>query len=219
MFTGIIEALGTLVEKRQKGGDLRLRIDSGKMSMADVKLGDSIATNGVCLTVTGLQDNSYWADVSNETIRHSSLNDLSIGSKVNLEKAMIANGRFGGHIVTGHVDAVAKIGKISEDARSICIEVETPQELQRYIAHKGSITIDGVSLTVNALTASGFVLNIVPHTVVETIIAEYKAGSRVNIEVDVIARYLEQLMKPESTTDQSASKIDTSFLAANGFMK
>ncbi|NRB37165.1 MAG: riboflavin synthase [Pseudomonadales bacterium] len=217
MFTGIIEALGQLVEKRQQGGDLRLRLATGKMDMSDVKLGDSIATNGVCLTVTGLQDGSFWADVSNETIKHSSLNDLSIGSNVNLEKAMIANGRFGGHIVTGHVDAVAKIGKISKDARSIRLEVETPAECQRYIAHKGSITIDGVSLTVNALTPTGFLLNIVPHTADETIIASYKEGSRVNIEVDVIARYLEQLMQP--TTAPSSSKIDTSFLAANGFIK
>ena len=218
MFTGIIEALGQLVEKRQKGGDLRLRIATGKMNLDDVKLGDSIATNGVCLTVTGLEERSFWADVSNETISHSSLNDLSIGSNVNLEKAMIANGRFGGHIVTGHVDAVAKIGKISADARSIRIEVETPAELQRYIAHKGSITIDGVSLTVNELTATGFVLNIVPHTADETIIASYKDGSRVNIEVDVIARYLEQLMKPPQD-NKPGSKIDSSFLAANGFMK
>ena len=218
MFTGIIEALGTLVEKRQQGGDLRLRIDTGKLDLTDVKLGDSIATNGVCLTVTGLQDQSFWADVSNETMLHSSLKDVAIGSAVNLEKAMIANGRFGGHIVTGHVDAVAKIGKISEDARSIRIEVDTPKALQRYIAHKGSITIDGVSLTVNALTASGFVLNIVPHTAEETIIATYREGSSVNIEVDVIARYLEQLMQPEQD-NKTGSAIDTSFLAAHGFMK
>ena len=218
MFTGIIEALGQLVEKRQHGGDLRLRLATGKMDLNDVKLGDSIATNGVCLTVTGVEDGSFWADVSNETIKHSSLNDLSIGSPVNLEKAMLANGRFGGHIVTGHVDAVAKIAKISEDARSIRIEVETPTQLKPYIAHKGSITIDGVSLTVNELTATGFVLNIVPHTAQETIIANYKDGSRVNIEVDVIARYLEQLMKPQENSSVS-SKIDSSFLAANGFMK
>lgn len=222
MFTGIIETVGQLAEKRQQGGDLRLRISTGIMPLDDVKLGDSIATNGVCLTVTGLEEQSFWADVSNETISHSSLDDLSIGSKVNLEKAMLANGRFGGHIVTGHVDAVAKISKISKDARSIRIEVETPQELQRYIAHKGSITIDGVSLTVNSLTASGFVLNIVPHTAEETIIASYKDGSRVNIEVDVIARYLEQLHKPEATDTPNTvakSKLSANFLAEHGFYK
>ena len=217
MFTGIIEAQGLLAEKRAQGGDLRLRIATGQMDMGDVKLGDSIATNGVCLTVTGLQDGSFWADVSNETITHSSLNNLPLAAPLNLEKAMLANGRFGGHIVTGHVDAVAKICKISEDARSIRIEVEVPIECQHYIAHKGSITIDGVSLTVNALTAHGFILNIVPHTVEQTIIANYKEGSLVNIEVDIIARYLEQLM--QAKTAPLSSKIDTSFLAANGFIK
>ncbi len=218
MFTGIIEAVGKLQEKRQQGGDLRLRIGCGKMSLDDVKLGDSIATNGVCLTVTGLQDDSFWADVSNETLSYTSLKTLTVGSPLNLEKAMLANGRFGGHIVSGHVDGIAKIGKISEDARSIRIAVDVPRKLSPYIAHKGSITIDGVSLTVNALTASGFMLNIVPHSAEETIIMNYKEGSEVNIEVDVIARYLEQLMKPQKESAVS-SKIDTSFLTANGFMK
>ncbi len=217
MFTGIIEATGQVAEKREASGDVRLRLLTGKLDLVDVKLGDSIATNGVCLTVTGLEGDGFWADVSNETLAYSTLKHLSSGDAVNLEKAMAANGRFGGHIVSGHVDGMATILTLEADARSVRIEVETPADIQRYIAHKGSITIDGVSLTVNALTQRGFLLNIVPHTAQETIIANYRPGTQVNIEVDVIARYLEQLhTSPEPSTKKP---MDVAFLAEHGFYK
>ncbi|MCK5881953.1 MAG: riboflavin synthase [Sinobacterium sp.] len=217
MFTGIIEAIGTIGAKQDKGGDVRLRIISSALDMSDVKLGDSIATNGVCLTVVEINGDGFWADVSNETIRHSSLNNLSEGAAVNLEKAMLASSRFGGHIVSGHVDGVGEVIRLNNDGRSVQIEIAQPASLTKYIAHKGSITIDGVSLTVNELTARGFLLNIVPHTVSETIIANYQVGSHINLEVDVIARYLEQLLKPEQAPQKSA--ISKDFLAANGFYR
>ncbi|MCK5881554.1 MAG: riboflavin synthase [Sinobacterium sp.] len=217
MFTGIIEAIGTIGAKQDIGGDVRLRIVSAVLDMSDVSLGDSIATNGVCLTVVEINADGFWADVSNETIRHSSLNDLSEGAAVNLEKAMLASSRFGGHIVSGHVDGVGEVLGLNNDGRSVQIEIASPASLSKYIAHKGSITIDGVSLTVNELTARGFLLNIVPHTVSETIIADYQVGSRINLEVDVIARYLEQLLKPEQAQPKSA--LSKEFLAANGFYK
>jgi len=217
MFTGIIEAVGTLASKQAVGGDVRLKIASGALDLSDVKLGDSIATNGVCLTVVQLDGDGFWADVSNETIRHSSLNNLAEGAKLNLEKAMLVGARFGGHIVSGHVDGVAEIIRLDNDGRSIVIEISPPQDLKKYIAHKGSITVDGISLTANALTAQGFLLNIVPHTVEETIIANYKVGSRVNLEVDVIARYLEQLVQGEQAAPKS--KISKDFLAEHGFWK
>lgn len=223
MFTGIIEAVGSIVEKQARGGDMRLRIATGKLDLADVKLGDSVATNGVCLTVTGLEGQSFWADVSNETLAHSTLMTLAVGSAVNLEKAMAANGRFGGHIVSGHVDGVGRVVSLADDGRSIRIEIEAPADIQRYIAHKGSITVDGVSLTANALTAAGFLLNIVPHTVAETVIANYQPGTAVNLEVDVIARYLERLLQAGNDTAQTkpanTSKIDAAFLAEHGFYK
>lgn len=217
MFTGIIEAVGTIGAKQEKGGDVRLRIVSAALDMSDVKLGDSIATNGVCLTVVALNADGFWADVSNETIRHSSLNNLGEGAQVNLEKAMLVSARFGGHIVSGHVDGVAEVVSLNNDGRSVQIEITPPPELNKYIAHKGSITIDGVSLTVNELTARGFLLNIVPHTAGQTIIANYQVGSRINLEVDVIARYLEQLLTPEQAPQQS--KLSKEFLAANGFYR
>jgi riboflavin synthase len=217
MFTGIIEAVGYIAAKQDKGGDVRLRIASGKLDLSDVKLGDSIATNGVCLTVVALNADGFWADVSNETLRYSSLRQLSEGCAVNLEKAMLASSRFGGHIVSGHIDGVADVVEITKDARSIQIEISPPADLTKYIAHKGSITIDGVSLTVNALTARGFLLNIVPHSAEETIIADYKVGHVINIEVDVISRYLEQLLRPEQATVKSA--LSKEFLAENGFYR
>lgn len=218
MFTGIIEATGQIARKQPTGGDCRLLIRSEKLDFGDVKLGDSIATNGVCLTVTGLESQAYWADVSNETLRLSTLAELPVGAPVNLEKAMLASSRFGGHIVSGHVDGIGRVESLLNDGRSIRIEVSAPQNLQRYIAHKGSITVDGISLTVNELTAGGFLLNIVPHTAQETVIQHYRPGTLVNLEVDVIARYLEQLLKG-GQSEPSASKLDAAFLAQHGFYK
>ena len=217
MFTGIIDALGTIGAKQVKGGDVRLCLVSQQLDMSDVKLGDSIATNGVCLTVVELNSDGFWADVSNETMRHSSLNNLGEGAAVNLEKAMLASSRFGGHIVSGHVDGLGEVINLKHDGRSVQLEIMPPAELIKYIAHKGSITLDGVSLTVNELTARGFLLNIVPHTAAETIINNYSVGSQVNLEVDIIARYLEQLLKPEQASQKSA--LSKSFLAEHGFYK
>ena len=216
MFTGIIEATGTIAKKQATGGDCRLLVRSDVLDFSDVRLGDSIATNGVCLTVTGLENHAYWADVSNETLRLSTLATIQVGSPVNLEKAMLASTRFGGHIVSGHVDGIGQIKTLNNDGRSIVIEVSVAQELHRYIAHKGSVTVDGISLTVNQLSASGFLLNIVPHTAQQTIIQHYKAGTHVNIEVDVIARYLEQLLKNEEKS--AHSPLNTAFLAEHGFL-
>ncbi|MCL6270473.1 riboflavin synthase [Sansalvadorimonas sp. 2012CJ34-2] len=225
MFTGIIEAVGTVRRLEERGGDIRLHIASGKLDLSDVKLGDSIATNGVCLTAVELPGDGYVADVSKESIRRTALSQLSAGSPVNLEKAMQPTSRFGGHIVSGHVDGVGKIIEIKPSGRSVIYRVEAPAELARYIAEKGSITVDGVSLTINAVEGSIFSLNIVPHTAQETTIANYRTGSRVNLEVDIIARYLERLLSggdvesAEPVADTKAAEMTESFLAENGFMR
>ena len=195
MFTGIIQATGRIVSLRQKGGDARLSIDTGKLDLDGSSPGDSIAVNGVCLTAVTFNDSGFEADVSAETISHSSLGGLSAGDPVNLELAMLPDTRFGGHIVSGHVDGLGKIQEIRMAGDSIILRVILPQELSCYVAKKGSITIDGVSLTVNGVINNEFEVNIVPHTQQETIISTYQKGSLVNIEVDIIARYLERMLQ------------------------
>ncbi len=226
MFTGIIEAVGQVVASQSKQGDIRLRINTGKMDLSDVKLGDSIATNGVCLTVVELPGDGFWADVSQESITHTNIMDWKSGKSVNLEQALTLATRLGGHMVTGHVDGLGTILSRSEDARSVRFKIKAPAELSKYIAAKGSITVDGVSLTVNAIedASSGsdkgatiFDLNIVPHTVQETVIKGYQVGHNVHLEVDVIARYLERMM--QQTNEQPKSGISQAFLAQNGFWK
>jgi len=194
MFTGIIETLGTVTALENRGGDVRLTIDSTGLDMADVSLGDSIAVNGVCLTVVEMSDANFAADVSGETLRLTSIGQLAQGSRVNLEKAMRSGDRFGGHMVSGHVDGLAEVVSRRSDARSEHFRIRAPAELARYIAHKGSVTIDGTSLTVNAVEGCEFDLNIIPHTLENTIIGGYQPGVKVNIEVDIIARYLERLL-------------------------
>lgn len=218
MFTGIIEAKGKILQREKRGGDLRLKIGVGKLDMGDVGLGDSIASNGVCLTVVAFDSESFTADVSNETLAYTSIESLAVGASINLEKAMLATNRFGGHIVSGHVDGIGEVVKRSEDARSIRFSIAAPEALAKYIAHKGSITVDGISLTVNAVEANVFELNIVPHTAAETTIGEYQPGTVVNLEVDVVARYLERLLQhgDESQADSGLSK---AMLAENGFLK
>jgi len=215
MFTGIIEAVGTVQEKTAKGGDLKVRIATGVLDLADVKLGDSIAVNGVCLTVIELLSDGFSADISNETVAHTRWADLEVGESVNLEKAMMPTSRLGGHIVSGHVDGLAQVVDRQEDARSIRFKVNAPAELAKYIAHKGSITVDGVSLTVNSVAGSVFELNIVPHTAKETTLYGFQPGRIVHIEVDVIARYLERLISGK--TDTQTSNISEGFLAEHGF--
>lgn len=204
MFTGIIEALGEIAAMQPKDGDMRLYVRTGKLDLGDVKLGDSIATSGVCLTAVELPGDGFWADVSGETLRRTSLGQLKVGSRVNLEKALTPQTRLGGHLVSGHVDGLGVVRSRQGDARSIHFEVEAPAELARYIAEKGSICVDGVSLTVNQVDGAVFSLNIVPHTAVETIIDEYQPGREVNLEVDVIARYLERLLLGDKAAQADA---------------
>lgn len=180
MFTGIIESIGSVRAMTPKGGDLRVYIATGKLDLGDVKLGDSIAVNGVCLTAVELPGDGFWADVSRESLARTAFQHLKVGSRVNLEKALTPTTRLGGHLVSGHVDGVGEVLKREENARAIQFTVRAPRELARYIAHKGSITVDGTSLTVNAVNGAEFELTIVPHTLSETIMAEYQPGRRVN---------------------------------------
>lgn len=220
MFTGIIEAVGTIARMEPKGGDLRLRIQTGKLDLADVKLGDSIAVNGVCLTVIDLPGDGFWADVSLETLNHTSFSQLKTGSPVNLEKALTPHTRLGGHLVSGHVDGLGEVVSRQDDARSIHIKVRAPDGLAKYIAHKGSICVDGISLTVNAVSGAVFDLNIVPHTALETTVNQWRAGVKVNLEVDLVARYLERLLLGDKAADpQQDGGITLGFLAENGFLK
>ena len=219
MFTGIIESLGTITKLDNRGNDIRLTVSSPTLDMSDVSLGDSIATNGVCLTVTEMGADYYCADVSAETIKLTGFAHYGTGSKVNLEKAMRPTDRLGGHIVSGHVDGVGEISKIIKHTDYIEFWVKAPTSLAKYIAHKGSITVDGISLTVNEVSGAEFMLWIIPHTLQETIMSTYKVGTRVNLEVDVIARYLERLMMGDSAASTDTKGIDMAFLAENGFLK
>ena len=194
MFTGIIESTGILNSITEVGGDVRLTIESDNLDFNDVKLGDSIASNGICLTVVEMSNNSYSVDVSRETLAKTAMGNWQQGDTLNLEKAMLPTTRFGGHMVSGHVDGVGKIELMKEDARSIYIEIAIPKALKKYAATKGSITVDGISLTTNLVKDNIVCLNIIPHTAEVTNIGRHwKVGDPVNIEVDLIARYLERL--------------------------
>lgn len=218
MFTGIIAAIGHIESIQKQGGDARFWIHTGKLDMGDVALGDSIACNGVCLTAIELRPDAYCADVSGESLSLTTLGDLKQGSRVNLEKALTPTTRLGGHLVSGHVDGVGEVVSRRTDARSERFTFRAPDPLAKYIAMKGSITVDGVSLTVNQVSGAEFELNIVPHTLQETIINEYQPGRRVNLEVDLIARYLERLILGDKAADKDAG-ITEGFLRENGFMK
>lgn len=214
MFTGIIAAIGKVESIQNKSGDMRIHIATQKLDLSDVKLGDSIANNGVCLTVVDINGASLSFDVSNESLQRTSLNQISIGSEVNLEKALAVGERLGGHFVSGHVDGLGKVVSLTRSARSVQFRFEAPKSLMKYIAEKGSICIDGVSLTVNNVGDNWFEVNIIPHTMDETIIKNYKTGSEVNLEVDLIARYLESLMAGDKSTG-----ISKETLLKHGFMK
>lgn len=219
MFTGIIESLGTVESVQNVGGDVRLRIGTD-LDMSDVHLGDSIATNGICLTVIDWGEHWYAADVSRESLNRTTLTHWKVGQRVNVEKAMLPTTRFGGHIVSGHVDAVGEITVVREDARSLYFEVTAPAEIARYLAEKGSITVDGISLTINHLRGCILSLNLIPHTAERTNIGTWKTGSQVNLEVDVLARYIERLMMGDKAAETPPqSKISLDFLAQNGFLK
>lgn len=195
MFTGIIQAIGSIATIERQAQARRFLIKTNNLPLTTVKIGDSIATNGVCLTATELLADAFWADVSLETLNCSTLGDLSINAAVNLELAMTPQQHFGGHIVLGHVDGIGSVKSITKIANSVVFELEAAADLAKYIAAKGSITIDGTSLTVNEVNANRFAVNIVPHTIANTIIANYKIGTVVNLEVDIIARYLERLLE------------------------
>jgi len=220
MFTGIIEALGKIESVRASGQDLSLSISTGGLDLGDVRLGDSIAVNGVCLTVVTLSNNGFEADVSAESLKNTRVSEFKAGTLVNLEKALTLATRLGGHLVSGHVDGVGSVTKRYKEGRSIRFEIECPATIERYIANKGSITIDGVSLTVTGLFDGGFTLNVVPHTIAQTTIQSYQVGQSVHIEVDLMARYAERLLNVGSTADRTNEKtIDQAFLAENGFLR
>jgi riboflavin synthase len=219
MFTGIIQSVGTVRRLEPRGGDMRLGIATGKLPMAGVALGDSIAVNGVCLTAVALGPDEFSADCSRETLSLTTLGDLVPGSPVNLEKALTLSTPLGGHLVSGHVDGVGRVLERREDARSWRLRIEAPAELARYIAHKGSICVDGVSLTVNAVDGPCFDLNIVPHTLEETVIVHYQPGTRVNLEVDLIARYLERLLLGDRAAEPKSEGLTLELLAEHGFLR
>ncbi len=195
MFTGIIQSIGRIAAIEPHGGDRRLRIATGKLDLAATKIGDSIAVSGVCLTAVELTADGFWADVSAETLSCTIMADLMIDDAVNIENALTPSSALGGHLVSGHVDGVGTIAERHDDARSVRLRIAAPDALARYIAAKGSICVDGVSLTVNTVHGSDFELNIVPHTLQETTLGEFTPGRRVNLEVDIIARYLERLLE------------------------
>lgn len=196
MFTGLIQAVGRIVAREPRGGDVRLRIAFANLERGDVTLGESIAVSGVCLTVVEFDAASWAADVSNETLALTTLGGLAIGAHVNLERALRASDRLGGHMVSGHVDGVGQVARIWDDGRSQRWRFSAAHEVLRFIASKGSVAVDGVSLTVNAVDHEAFEVNLVPHTLEHTAFAETSVGGAVNIEVDVVARYVERLLQP-----------------------
>jgi riboflavin synthase len=197
MFTGIVQGVATVRAIEPRGGDVTLVFDTAGISLADIELGGSIAVSGVCLTATRFDGGSFAADVSRETLSLTTLGDWVAGTRVNLEKALLAGQALGGHYVTGHVDGVGEMVSRRDDARSVRMEFKVPPELARYVARKGSICIDGVSLTVNGARGDRFDVNLVPHTLEVTTLGGLQAGSRVNLEVDIIARYVERMMRPD----------------------
>jgi riboflavin synthase len=218
MFTGIIQAVGKFAAIEQKGGDAHLRIDTGRLDMSSVNIGDSIAVSGVCLTAVEHSAAGFTADVSGETLARTTLGQRRPGDAVNLEKALTLNTPLGGHLVSGHVDGVGSVVSREAEGRSVRFRFQAPDALARYIAEKGSICVDGVSLTVNAVNGAQFDVNIVPHTLVQTTLDSFQPGSKVNLEVDLLARYLERLMLGEAAA-KSGSAITREFLAKHGFLK
>ncbi|WP_028115827.1 riboflavin synthase [Ferrimonas senticii] len=219
MFTGIIEAVGELRKLERRGGDLRVTVATGKLPLADVQLGDSIATNGVCLTVVSLGGDHFIADVSAETLDLTNFSRFSVGHKVNLERAVTPSTRLGGHLVSGHVDGVATCVAREVRARAIEFWLQAPANLVRYLPHKGSVTIDGVSLTLNEIDGTRFRLTIVPHTASETTLTDLKVGDSVHLEVDLLARYLEQLLLGREQAEPQSSGLTFETLARSGFIK
>lgn len=200
MFTGIVQDVGTVRARENRGGDAHMVIAFDRLKSTDFRIGDSICVQGCCLTAVELLDDAFTADVSRETLSLTTLGDLAVGSPVNLEPSLRAGDSLGGHLVSGHVDGLAEIVSISGDARSSRIKIAVPQPLARYIARKGSVAVDGVSLTVNEVEGDTFGVNIIPHTQTVTTLGRLRAGSRVNLEIDQVARYVERLLGASGET-------------------
>ena len=220
MFTGIIKALGAVERIQPQGGDFRFSIRTEGLRWRDYDVGESISVNGVCLTAVELRDDGFETDVSSETLGVTAMRELTVGSRVNLEPALTLRDRLGGHLVSGHVDCVGTVLERKEVARSAHLRIGLPAQYLRYIVKKGSVCVDGVSLTINDVFADSFNVNIIPHTVEATIAGGYKAGSSVNIEVDLIARYLEGLLErgaDDRPSADAAKGISRDFLRAHGY--
>jgi riboflavin synthase len=218
MFTGIIQAIGEVAALEPRGEDLRLRVRTGKLDLDNVAIGDSIATSGVCLTVVELPGDGFWADVSGETLACTGIGNLKVGDRVNLEKALTPSTPLGGHLVSGHVDGLAEVVSRKDDGRSVRFRMRAPDKLARYIAAKGSVCVDGISLTVNNVEGAEFELNIVPHTLVETTMDEFRPGRTFNLEVDIISRYLERLLLGDKAAEIAAPGIGKELLQRCGFI-
>ncbi len=216
MFTGIIETIGKIKNIEKNDTDARFLVQTSGLDLTDVAVGDSICVNGVCLTVTSLPGDGFWTDVSGETLMRTTLSDLEINSPVNLEKSLLPTTRMGGHLVSGHVDGVGEVMEKNNAGRSVQFQIQVPETLAKYIAEKGSVCIDGVSLTINRVVAATLEINIIPHTLQETIIGSYAVGQNVNIEVDIIARYLERLLIGDSTSE-SMPTITLELLKRHGY--
>ncbi len=213
MFTGIVKAKGSIATMNRQGGDVRLTVRSKGLPWSEYEIGESIAVNGVCLTAVALHDDGFDTDVSVETLDVTALNTLGPGSDVNLEPAISLGERLGGHLVSGHVDCVGSVTSRSVDARSVRLAIEIPKEYAHYVAKKGSVCVDGVSLTINEVSGNTFELNIIPHTADVTIIGDYVVGTKLNVEVDLLARYLERLLSKDN------DGISLDFLKAHGYAR
>lgn len=216
MFTGIVEEMGQIRSIVRGASSAVLSIEAN-LILEDLKIGDSVAVNGVCLTATSIGAGGFTADVMHETLNRSSLGALQKGSHVNLERAMIANGRFGGHIVSGHIDGTGTIGSIQKDDNALWYTILADAKLLRYIVEKGSVTIDGISLTVADVQSDRFAVSLIPHTAKVTVLGEKRTGDIVNLETDIIGKYVEKLMKPVAEETKQKSAITMEFLAENGF--
>ncbi len=225
MFTGIVEEMGTVRSIITSGESAVIEIE-GNLIMSDLKVGDSVSTNGVCLTATRVTQSTFCADVMHETLKRSSLGSLGPGSKVNLERAMAADGRFGGHIVSGHIDGTGRIASVRRDSNAVWYEIACDEKILRYIVEKGSVAIDGISLTVANVGSGSFFVSVIPHTASVTVLGLKRPGDVVNLENDVIGKYVEKLLAGGSPTVYDSSRvagaasggISESFLAENGFM-
>ncbi len=218
MFTGIVQAVGKIVSLQDHGGDRRITLHTGDLDLTGVNAGDSVCVSGVCLTVSVVDDHQFTADLSAETLSRTTFAALRIGDHVNLEKALTPQTPLGGHLVMGHVDGVGKIVERRPDGRSVLFRIEAPSTLVKYIAEKGSICVEGVSLTVNGVAGLTFEINIIPHTLARTTLDRLSVGRHVNLEVDLIARYLERLLQGQQP-ETSNPTITPGFLAEHGFIR